>query len=1205
MVSKDDFVRVKNIEEYHEYLAVHFFPGLAEFSVQAANDEADEDSRLQSPPARLLSVPRIRQVRSEPCSIGGDMSHVSGACYEPGEYVKDFGEIDPATGEKAFQYQTAAELQESWHFSYQGGLYGGGGFILPNISQYLVADTDLESPGTEFYQFPHEKQDLSALEDSGWIDQQTMAVFHDFTVYSPQMDIFCSVRMVLERGPEHGMFSSHVSIRVVELYTFPHFNYIKEIAFVVFVCCLAFGELIEFVACYSNPKKIVIEAMVEQRFQLRLKCLNYAAFQGCLEYNPNQVMEQLTHRLHIVYQEDSAEGNDDDDDGEESFIPSGEHIAKLNKIGEEIELLHETFKKLKEAGYRQGFKLAKTKDTDAKHQAIMAVIDIFDRIRMLHHTKGTYDALDNFGDYGFISKLTRKQFALRLPLAVQGYFDDGWNMVDVVNYLVFFTAIGIRVYAMGIVNEPLLKIKKLKEEAAESGGNIYAANEYVDTQAISFWFTEQTHILAVNAILTWVKLFKFLDFHPEMAMLTTTLTKAAQPLKWFMASFIIVLIGSGQGFYLAFGLDNLDYRGFVFSILALLRMAVGDFDYGALVESQFLLGPVFFWIYIVLVFFVLMSMFIAMVSEAYEDARDEADKRVPIGISGRLHHFSTWSEATHEAGKRIKLAVDNRMISHKMALDFRPFLEALEVMQKEAIKEEAATEHEKLKRRRRRRFSISNPDGQHVPLELLEQQIRRQLSGKPTVDVMYPLKDPGVSKARAQNYVEPQEGGERAGCCRRCCRRCQTIHLSCCEGGGTSKSKKKRNKYAWTEQMFKHEVDNAKGTVCQAIQTRKYNKDLPYDLAYTKNENLVITARPLEAGAQWRGYRLDDPKKKDGNIDPNHVDTDGVPPAKERPLDLSDDEISDDENEDAKTKLKELLLNCTRDTTSQSSRPSSRAGTAPSGSSFTPTSGGHTTLEDLASSDLWSTSQGALKDKIISLMQDIESLQVELKKERDENKRLVEERNKYKGQAASLSSRIATAHTASEERIPSIQRNVQMAVELLKEQQEIAGPAQHMHKLLFRKLERQEEALKHLAAAVGARSHAGVQQQQAQRAQQQAQQLRAQQQQLAIANGQDRAAMELQATTQALEVSRAQGLGGQGRRLSLEAPPQRSPAMNAALQGGAHHSMRHLGEGAIVASRLGGSASATGGRGARDLAEYEAQLAALDSDIRYPDVDER
>ena len=61
---------------------------------------------------------------------------------------------------------------------------------------------------------------------------------------------------------------------------------------------------------------------------------------------------------------------------------------------------------------------------------------------------------------------------------------------------------------------------------------------------------------------------------------------------WFFLTFLIVLVGSGQGFYMAFGSDILEYRNFQQSILSLLRMAVGDFDYTALAHSQFLLGPV-------------------------------------------------------------------------------------------------------------------------------------------------------------------------------------------------------------------------------------------------------------------------------------------------------------------------------------------------------------------------------------------------------------------------------------------------------------------------------------------------------------------------------------------------------------------------------------------------------------------------------------
>ena len=74
---------------------------------------------------------------------------------------------------------------------------------------------------------------------------------------------------------------------------------------------------------------------------------------------------------------------------------------------------------------------------------------------------------------------------------------------------------------------------------------------------------------------------------------------------------------------MAFGLDIEQYRNFPMAVLSLLRMSVGDFDYDELSDSHYWVGPAFFWFYIVLMFFILMSVFIALISEGYEEARDE------------------------------------------------------------------------------------------------------------------------------------------------------------------------------------------------------------------------------------------------------------------------------------------------------------------------------------------------------------------------------------------------------------------------------------------------------------------------------------------------------------------------------------------------------------------------------------------------------
>lgn len=49
-----------------------------------------------------------------------------------------------------------------------------------------------------------------------------------------------------------------------------------------------------------------------------------------------------------------------------------------------------------------------------------------------------------------------------------------------------------------------------------------------------------------------------------------------------------------------------------------IQMAVGEFEYSQLEDSQYIMGPMMFWGYILLVYFILMSVFIALIAEAYQ-----------------------------------------------------------------------------------------------------------------------------------------------------------------------------------------------------------------------------------------------------------------------------------------------------------------------------------------------------------------------------------------------------------------------------------------------------------------------------------------------------------------------------------------------------------------------------------------------------------
>jgi hypothetical protein len=76
-----------------------------------------------------------------------------------------------------------------------------------------------------------------------------------------------------------------------------------------------------------------------------------------------------------------------------------------------------------------------------------------------------------------------------------------------------------------------------------------------------------------------------------------------------------------HSFCLAFGLSVYEYRDPTITFFTLVRLAMGDFDFEALYMTNRLLGPVLFLLYCLLTFFILVNVFIAIVLDAFEEAK--------------------------------------------------------------------------------------------------------------------------------------------------------------------------------------------------------------------------------------------------------------------------------------------------------------------------------------------------------------------------------------------------------------------------------------------------------------------------------------------------------------------------------------------------------------------------------------------------------
>lgn len=55
-----------------------------------------------------------------------------------------------------------------------------------------------------------------------------------------------------------------------------------------------------------------------------------------------------------------------------------------------------------------------------------------------------------------------------------------------------------------------------------------------------------------------------------------------------------------------------------------LRIILGDFNYYDLENAHYLLGPLYFIMYIMVVFFILFNMFLAIINDTYSSVKEES-----------------------------------------------------------------------------------------------------------------------------------------------------------------------------------------------------------------------------------------------------------------------------------------------------------------------------------------------------------------------------------------------------------------------------------------------------------------------------------------------------------------------------------------------------------------------------------------------------
>ena len=191
------------------------------------------------------------------------------------------------------------------------------------------------------------------------------------------------------------------------------------------------------------------------------------------------------------------------------------------------------------------------------------------------------------------------------------YWKQPWNYMELLVLASCFSTIGLYFARMVATN---YSIGLMRDDPTRFVSFHYAA-------ALDEW---STFTLGMAVFLSFLKTLRLLRFNRRMSFMSKTLKICIKPLASFFIVYLVVFLAYATFGFLVFGKVAYDYNTFQSSMANVLGMTLGAFNFYALVEAHSILGPTFFVTFTFVVNFILINVFVAIISEALATVTSDA-----------------------------------------------------------------------------------------------------------------------------------------------------------------------------------------------------------------------------------------------------------------------------------------------------------------------------------------------------------------------------------------------------------------------------------------------------------------------------------------------------------------------------------------------------------------------------------------------------
>ncbi|XP_038661911.1 polycystic kidney disease protein 1-like 2 [Scyliorhinus canicula] len=188
------------------------------------------------------------------------------------------------------------------------------------------------------------------------------------------------------------------------------------------------------------------------------------------------------------------------------------------------------------------------------------------------------------------------------------YFWDKWNLIDLAIILCSWSAFG-------------LYIKR-----AVLGTRVI--NDYLQNRDRFINFYESAIIdsglgytIAFLVSLATVKLWKLLHVNPKMRLITSSLQRAWSNLLGLLVILLVLLIAYSSLCYLVLGLNLSSYRTFSSSVITIIRLQLGTFNYDEVMRTTPFMGALIIGTCVIFIGFVLLNVLVSALLVSFSEER--------------------------------------------------------------------------------------------------------------------------------------------------------------------------------------------------------------------------------------------------------------------------------------------------------------------------------------------------------------------------------------------------------------------------------------------------------------------------------------------------------------------------------------------------------------------------------------------------------